>query len=288
MQKIMQCILFFKKIFLYLIWVTIYIFISLRPAMAGSEIDEIKLKGKLRIGVCTQERKPFYYKNEQGKLVGIDIELGKLIAEALGVKAEFVQIRDTWNEVVQDVANNDTDIAISYISITPRRALKVAFSKPYISISTAFLLNKEILAEAKSEELDTIAKIFASKKYKLYTPRGSSYTEFATQLFRRQDNTVIYQGDNNIPQVLEGKAAGLFTDQLEIAAFLIEQPEHKMRLISYPLGKYADNIAIPISYDKPVLLSFINALLTSKNILYTSENIIEILKTPSKEQQNKL
>ena len=247
----------------------------------ASEIDAIKARGKLLVGVCTNEQKPFYYKDKNGKLVGTDIEIAYLIAHEIGVEPEFVQDRDTWDAVVQDVVNERTDIALSYISVTPQRSMIVMFSTPYMEVRPIFMMNRSLLAKAALGHLTTLNQVFGNPDYRLYTPGGSAYTEMAKKLFKKT-YALIYEAnddDSAIDMVLNERAACYFTDEVDVATHLMEHPEYKMQIIAYPMGGYTDSIAIPVSYKNQVLLSLINSIIETRDVHYTTEDVIAILQS---------
>lgn len=52
-------------------------------------LDEVKASKTLRV-IAYRDNKPFSYKDEAGKLYGIDVEIGRAIARELGVEAEII------------------------------------------------------------------------------------------------------------------------------------------------------------------------------------------------------
>jgi polar amino acid transport system substrate-binding protein len=52
-------------------------------------LDDVVASGTLRV-IAYLDNKPFSWESEKGELLGIDVELGKAIAEELGVKPEIV------------------------------------------------------------------------------------------------------------------------------------------------------------------------------------------------------
>lgn len=247
---------------------------------AYADIDEIKASGKLRVGVCTQEQPPFYYKNKNKELVGIDIRIIRKISEELGVKPEFVIDRDTWDEVVQDVENGRTDIAASYISITAQRAFYVAFSLPYIEIKPVIVLNRMLLEQAQKNKLMTLNQMFQNPDYKLITLGGSSYYTLSKAIFNNEKIHIESSPDdtNNLNKALIGEVLGYITDEVQIENAIINHPEYKLHIITYPINGYSDQIALPVSYKNPVLLSVVNSVLQTRKMYYSTEDIIQMLK----------
>ncbi|MCW2248808.1 ABC-type amino acid transport substrate-binding protein [Azospirillum fermentarium] len=70
---------------------------ALRPA-AARPLDDVVARGRLRIAVY-RDFPPFSYRAD-GKLTGIDVELGRILAERLGVAADLME--HTPGETVSD------------------------------------------------------------------------------------------------------------------------------------------------------------------------------------------
>lgn len=69
----------------------------------GQSLDDIQERGWISIAVY-EDFAPYSYE-KNGELVGLDIDIGKLIAEDLGVKAKFIQVAAGEN-VDADLRNN--------------------------------------------------------------------------------------------------------------------------------------------------------------------------------------
>ena len=96
--------------------------------------------GVLRIGIEIGYP-PMEYFDADGKTpVGFDVELGKAIAERMGLKAEFVDT--SWDRIFAGVDTGRYDCIISAVPITPARLAALNFSKPYIQNTLAIVLPK--------------------------------------------------------------------------------------------------------------------------------------------------
>lgn len=102
----------------------------------------------LLIGGCEKQRNkvlyigthadypPFEYLDEE-TFRGIDIEIGKKIADKMGME---YKIRDTeFDKLLTLVQNGEVDLAISAITITSERSRVIDFSQPY------YVTNQEVL-----------------------------------------------------------------------------------------------------------------------------------------------
>jgi Na+/H+-dicarboxylate symporter len=116
-----------------------------KVAPAGSLIDAIKKRGMLRVGVFT-DRLPFVFFNGGRQLVGLDVEMAQLLARDLGVKAEFVEIKEL-SELPRLLATNRFDVAMTGIVVTPERAAGMVFSNPYLDETFAFVVKDHLREE---------------------------------------------------------------------------------------------------------------------------------------------
>ena len=85
-------------------------------AMADSALEAIQAKGTLVIATegCWS---PWTYHDENDVLTGFDIEIGDLIAEGLGVDADFQEV--PWESILVGVDTGAFDIACNGVGYTP-------------------------------------------------------------------------------------------------------------------------------------------------------------------------
>ncbi|MFC4776727.1 substrate-binding periplasmic protein [Paenibacillus sp. GCM10023252] len=91
-------------------------------------LEAIKSKGKLVIATSGNYR-PITFMNEQGKLDGLDIELGTMIAEELGVEVEFVP--GNLAGLIPGLTSGKFDLVMSGLLATDERKKSIDFSAPY-------------------------------------------------------------------------------------------------------------------------------------------------------------
>src|SRR5581483_2798001 len=82
------------------------------PAIARDEpesrLDAIIKQGYIRVGT-TGDYKPFTYFNPESKqFEGVDIDMAKSLAKALGVEARFVQT--AWPKLIADFEGDKFDV----------------------------------------------------------------------------------------------------------------------------------------------------------------------------------
>jgi polar amino acid transport system substrate-binding protein len=112
-------------------------------AAQTSRLDEIVKRDKLIVATFGTAP-PFCFADDKGQLVGFDIDIAKLIAKYLlgdETKIEFMTVTSEgrWPAVNSGRA----DFGIASTTIYPDRALRVAFTRPYIDSGISVLARKD-------------------------------------------------------------------------------------------------------------------------------------------------
>ena len=120
-------------------------------AAQESRLGEIVKRDKLIVATFGTAP-PFCFTDEKGELVGFDIDIAKLIAKSLlgdEKKVEFVVVNSEgrWPAVNSGRA----DIGIASTTVYPDRALRVAFTRPYIDSGVSILVRKDLDVKSLSE-----------------------------------------------------------------------------------------------------------------------------------------
>lgn len=91
--------------------------------------QKVQEKGCLVIGV-DDAFPPMTFLDENGQLIGMDIELAQKVCDALQIRAEFQPI--SWDEKESLLQDGSIDCIWSALSITPERQTNMRFSQPYL------------------------------------------------------------------------------------------------------------------------------------------------------------
>jgi ABC-type amino acid transport substrate-binding protein len=83
--------------------------------------------GVLRIGIDPSY--PPFASWQDGHLVGFDVDLGRALAEALGVEAHFVPL--SFDGLYDSLRMVQVDVLISALVYNPARTAEVAYTRPY-------------------------------------------------------------------------------------------------------------------------------------------------------------
>ncbi len=124
------------------------------PSAKAAELAEIKKRGQLIVAVKDNIR-PLGFSDEQGNLVGLEIDIAHRLAEELLGNADALVLKPVTNqERLQAVLEDRVDIAIARVTATIPRTRIVDFSPYYYLDGTGLITNnlidsKENLATAK-------------------------------------------------------------------------------------------------------------------------------------------
>lgn len=108
--------------------------------VVGGDLDDIKKRGYIIVAM-EGTWAPWTYHDENDKLAGYDVEVGKYIADYLGVEVRYVE--SEWDNLLIGVDNGMYDIMINGCDITEERKQSYDFSDPYVYDVTAVITNSD-------------------------------------------------------------------------------------------------------------------------------------------------
>jgi ABC-type amino acid transport substrate-binding protein len=101
------------------------------PAPAPDRLAAIRMRGEMLVCIWPDYFAISFRNPRNGELEGIDIDMARLFAARLNVRLVFVET--TFAEFMDRLEDGSCDIAMMAVGITPVRAARVAFSKPYMA-----------------------------------------------------------------------------------------------------------------------------------------------------------
>lgn len=182
---------------------------------SSSRLERIIKSGTLRIGL-PGDYAPFAVARGDS-LYGADIELGRTLASAMGVRPVFV--KTSWPTLSADMKNDAFDIALGGISVTPERSALATFSIPYHHGGKTFLCRHA--DSARFSNKDSVDKT----RVRLIVNRGGTNESAARSLFPAA--TLIVYPDNIgvFNEVIAGRADVMLTDDTEADLKVKQYPQ---------------------------------------------------------------
>ncbi len=215
--------------------------VSLVPSRvwAGKVMNRILARGTLVVGT-TGHFPPFSVKDKEGKYIGLDMDLARAMASAMGVKMEVK--RYDMADLIEAVRKNKVDMALSGITMTFKRNLKVIFVGPYMVTGQAILAKKAVVQRVKSPS------DMNKPSFRLVVVKGTTGATVAKLLVPKA--TIIEKNTMTeaFNMVMKDKADALLADQpfCVVAAF---QHQNQPIGVSEPFTQELVGIALPEGDD---------------------------------------
>ncbi len=165
---------------------------------------------------------PFESQNEQGQIVGFDIEVVQAIAAKAGFEVKFVNT--PWEGIFNSLAQGDRDLVVSAVTITEERKQTMDFSDPYFDAAQL------IAVKADSK----VTKFADLKKLKVGVQTGTTGDEAVTKLLGK--NSTNIKRFESTPLALTELAAGgvdaVVADNGVVGHYVANNPGGQFKTVS--------------------------------------------------------
>ena len=190
-----------------------------------SVIETIKKRGVIKIGLSLF--KPWSMRDLNGDLIGYELDVGRQLAEDMGVEVEFIPT--SWDGIIPALVAGNFDAIISGMSITASRNLTINFTDPYAFSGLAVYSNIEMTQGMSREDFNSEDVIFAAR-------RGATPAVVIAKQFPNAQILLFDEDGAAAQEVLNGNAH----------ATMAAQPTPNREVATYP-----DTLHIPFEalYD---------------------------------------
>lgn len=235
-----------KRILLLVLFCISLSFFTISSAYARS-IENIKKTGVIKIAT-RNDVPPIHFANQDGTLSGIDPDLGNLIADALGVKVEWIILKGPKyrSDVLLD---KSADLVISSFSVTKERLAVINFSEPYFTTGLALMI--------KESDKDKIKSYKDLSGRKVSTTKGSTGEKALAELV--PDAVIVYANETpaTYENLIKSKADAVINDKV----FLDHYAAANKRVYVIDGTITADQYGVGVNKDDADLLAFVNSLI---------------------------
>jgi len=207
-------------------------------AMAGDTLQRVIDFQVLKVGMSGNQP-PLTMTNREGGLMGFDVDLAQALAMAMNVKLEIMPM--PFGELMAALEEDEIDMVLSNMSITPERTEMVSFVGPYMMSGMSILTKDSVLGKISSTEE------FNRKGLKLLALSNSTHAAFVKKV--APDATLIEfpSYDEGVAMLIEGKADAMVADMTQCVLAVLRFPEAGLTTLSKPLT--VEPIGIAISKD---------------------------------------
>jgi Na+/H+-dicarboxylate symporter len=146
---------------------------------AGAALDRIIARGVIRVGYA-RDRLPWAFRNEDGRLVGFDIEMAHELARELGVRPEFYMVER--HELARHLNSGALDIVMSGVVVSTNLLTEVSVSKSYINETLAFVVrdhdrdkysSRKAIQSLGAPKIAVMDSPYYIEKLRRYAPRAA-------------------------------------------------------------------------------------------------------------------
>lgn len=142
-------------------------------------------KGELVLGL-DDSFPPMGFRDENGEIVGFDIDLAREVADRMGVELRLQPI--DWDAKILDLNSRDIDVIWNGLTITAEREEQITFSKPYIANRQIVIVRAGSGISTKSDMAGAVVGIqLGSSAQDAVESDADTLASFA-ELARYQDN----------------------------------------------------------------------------------------------------
>ena len=219
-----------KKYLLLSVIVSILVIAFAGSVSAADLLDTIQSKGQITIAM-EGTWSPWTFHNEDDELVGYDVEVGKAIAERLGVEPNFVE--GPWDGLLAGLEVGRYDIMIDGVGITEERQKKYNFSTPYA-------YNKPVvIVRGDYDEIQTMEDLKGKRT-------ANTITSLFAETAEKHGADVIGVDDLNqtLELVLSGRIDATLNTEVTYFEYMRAHPEANLKIAAY--GDDVTEIGIPL------------------------------------------
>lgn len=222
------------------------------PGGPRAVTQRIAETGTLRVAMAG-DYPPFNARTRAGTLVGLDADLAAALAGILAVELELVEV--PIGELLEAVKDGSVDLAISGLTMTPKRNLEVAFAGPYYLARKAMLAQPEKLAGA-----DHVSDL-RGRGLRIVAVAGGTSEKLVRRVLDGEDTAFLTDFRDAVAQVVDGRADVLVADDPIVRFALLRYPGSGLGMA---LSRFsAEPIGIAISPEDPLFVNLVENYLAT-------------------------
>jgi len=205
-------------------------------APAATALDRILQKGELTVGTAAS-MPPYNMTTRDGQVIGYEIDMANMMASAMGVKLNIKTM--DFSKLLPALEAGQLDMAISSITITGKRNLKVAFVGPYDITGKGLLTKEKGIAEVKDPEQ------INNPNTTLVALKGSTSALFVEKLIPKAKLVTVEDYGQAVEMVIQDRANAMIADYAACLVSVLQHKEAGLVAAVAPLTREPLGIALP-------------------------------------------
>ena len=208
---------------------------------------------------------PLGFRDEEGNLQGVDVELMEAASEIIGIPFELQPI--DWSMKETELANKNIDLIWNGYTITEERREKVAFSQPYLN-------NRQVVVTMADSDINTLAdlagKTVAAQAESSAVDAINSKPEIAETF---ADLGEFETNDQCLIDLEAGRTDAVVADEVIIRYYVSKKGAENYKILEEDFG--TEQYAIGVRQEDTALLEAVNAALDTLKENGTTKTISE-------------
>lgn len=185
----------------------VLLFLALTSCSPGKPEGELTLQKGTFAFAMSGLYKPFNYHETEngGRLSGFDVEIGKALAKAMGLRPK--PVATPWETIIAGLQMRKYDAIIGSMGITDKRKKAVDFTEPYYRSGAQIFVAKENASIRAADDLNgkTIGVVKATTFKDVALEYSSDIVEYTSDITALQDLPT-----GRIDAVITDRAVGLY------------------------------------------------------------------------------
>ncbi|KZX56134.1 ABC transporter substrate-binding protein [Halioglobus sp. HI00S01] len=218
-----------------------FVALAITPVtLAGDSLQRVIDFKTLTVGT-SGDQPPMTAISKQGGVMGFDIDLAKGLAKAMRVELDIKVL--PFGELLDALENDEIDMIMSNLSITPERSERAHFIGPYMMSGKSILTRSSVLAAAQNSE------DFNRADLELAAVENSTSAMFVSEIAPDANLVAVESSDAGVAMLLEGKVDALMADMAVCKLAVLRHRDAGLVTLQEPLT--IEPVGIAVSLDDP-------------------------------------
>jgi ABC-type amino acid transport substrate-binding protein len=222
---------------------------------AAARLAAIQTRAEMLVCIWPDYFAISYRNPRNNEMEGLDIDMARGLAARLGVRLRFVETN--FVEFLDRIEQGDCDIAMMAVGVTPARARRVAFSKPYMSSATYAVTTSTNMRIQSWADIDSPGNVVA-------VAAGTVMEPLMREALRQAELLVVTPPRTREGEILSGRADVFMSDFPYTRRMVLM---HDWARVIPPPARFGDTLyAYAVPRGDQAWLNEVNAFLESTRV----------------------
>ncbi len=217
-----------------------------------SKLQQVLDRGHLIVGTGSTNP-PWHFEDETGTLVGMDIDMARLIAKGLFEDPEKVEFVLQGSDArIPSLITDQVDVICQWMTITPGRAQQCAFTVPYYREGVS------LLVMADGAKYTTFADILAAGSEATVGAMQNVFIEDWVHMALPDANVDQFDGPDTTLQALNARRVDAYLADQSAIRWLMQTTPDRYANLDY--GWLPNSYASAVRQGDPIWLNWVNTV----------------------------